>query len=211
MAKQFGRGYPTFDDWYREAEKKLKEGKIDSSYFKRIVEGHKRYPNASLSELRGHKGGTSKYSGKPRKKKGKSEECKKQLLELRHYFQSRIKEYKNLKHKFYGRGLYTAKATDEIVSEYNGKKVVDWEEVGVIEVCGGYFMPMYRNFDNCRDLELFIEGELDPFGNKRMSQYCNMFVFWVFDDKGRYIGGVKALKKRLGCDKVSLDKRKVCR
>jgi len=81
----------------------------------------------------------------------------------------------------------------------------------VIEICGGYYMPMFKNFDSCRDLEIFIEGSVDYFGNPTLSQYCNMFVFWVFDNEGRYIGGVKALKKRLGCDKITLDKRKVCK
>jgi len=197
----FSPRYRTYEDW-----EKANKGKENTAYFKRISEGHKRYPQATLKELRGHGNLSEKY-GKKRGRHRLSDECKKELKEEREYLRKIVKsKWITKNYNFY---IFTAIDSEDAEARKPQyiKANIRENENGLDVLCGEPTEIIPFGINSERDLEKYLYGFTDNDGVFFPSLYNMARFIFIFDSDGKTIRGLGQLSKLIGSD-IKIPKRK---
>lgn len=182
---KFSKDYKTFSDWLKDHPKK-------SAYNKRIINAHKKYPKASLSQLRGHPNKSKAAGGKGKVKpvsklkrkqipdyQKKQKKFKKMHKKLHKKVAEKIKNAKQKNFPYYVFGLYDS------LEVFDEKYTQDDEEPPE-DTATYYDKPFYSKGIKSKDdfIDFITEEPL-------------LAVYWIYKNNGREIT-FKTLAKHYG-------------
>lgn len=174
---RFSKDYRTFKDW-------KKEHSESTAYNRRISNAHKKYPNASLSQLRGHpqnikatgkkgkvKTVTQLKKKKPSKMQLREKQANKKHKKLRRKVQEKIKTAKQKNFPYYVFGLFAGQ------EEFDEMYIHDDEEPPEYSDRDLYYGHAFysKGIKSKEDLLDFLQDE--PF----------LLVYWIYKNNGRQI------------------------